>query len=93
MEEDFLIAITLLNFDRKRSLGQTLFSALSPEGTQGYDFRMVRARSEIFAIKAGSRAGQQRKKGAVKNGAKGMRCEPHLYFMAGGLGSRPGGSV
>ena len=56
------LAITL-DLDRKRSLRQTLFSALSPERTQGYDFRMVRARAEIFAIKAGSRAGQQRKKG------------------------------
>src|SRR5204863_5704668 len=27
------------------------------------------------------------------NGAKGMRCEPHSYFMTGGLGSRPGRSV
>ena len=33
------------------------------------------------------------KKSAVKNGAKGMRCEPHSYFMAGGLGSRLGRSV
>jgi hypothetical protein len=28
--------------------------------------------------------------GEIMNGAKGMRCEPHLYFMASGLGSRPG---
>jgi len=64
------LAITLLNFDWKRSLGQTLFSVLSPEVTQGYDFRMVRAHAEIFAIKAGSRAGSSAKKGAKKSAVK-----------------------
>ncbi len=34
IEKDFL-AITGLNLDRKRSFGQTLFSVLSPEETQG----------------------------------------------------------
>ena len=29
IEEDFVVAITLLNLDQKRSLGQTLFSVLS----------------------------------------------------------------
>ena len=69
--EEIFFAITGLNLDRKRSFGQTLFSVLSPEGTQGYDFRMVRARAEIFAIKAGSRTGQQRKKGRGEEWSEG----------------------
>ena len=67
--EEIFLAITGQNLDRKRSFGQTLFSVFSPEGTQGYDFRMVRARAEIFAIRE---RGSSAKKGAVKNGAKGM---------------------
>ena len=33
--EEIFLAITGLNLDRKRSFGQTLFSVLSPEETQG----------------------------------------------------------
>ncbi len=31
--------------------------------------------------------------GEVMNEANGMKCEPCPYFMAGGLGSRPGRNV
>ena len=68
------LAITLLNLDRKRSLGQTLFSVLSPEETQGnYDLRMVSSTRRNFRNQGGIRdPGSSAKKGTVKNGAKGM---------------------
>jgi hypothetical protein len=50
------------------------------------NYQAARARGKSSAKKGDT-------KSAVKNGAKRMRCEPHLYFMAGGLGSRLGRSA
>ena len=66
------LAITLLNLDRKRSLGQTLFSVLSPEGTQGNCRPSGCGRFAEFVMAEFQRFSFSGGKSAVKNGAKGM---------------------